>query len=286
MLSDILSHCSNYLDYKLQHYKPLSGGDINEVYLVETDQQPLVVKLNDSQRFPAMFEREAAGLQALRQAKALAVPEVLCAGEFEQKAFLVLEYVPSGQANKDFWEHFGRQLAAIHQQKAAHFGGLPTNYIGALPQYNPQLASWPEFYAQARLQPQLKMAIERKVIGPQEAYQLEQLIAKLPDILEPASPSLIHGDLWNGNFLVDKRGQAVLVDPAACYASQEMDLAMTRLFGGFDAAFYAAYEEAWPLERGHKERVSIYQLYYLLVHLNLFGRSYWSAIKNSLKSYM
>jgi fructosamine-3-kinase len=241
-----------------------------------------------------MFEREAEGLRALAAAEAIRIPRVLAISS----EALVLEAVTQGSPGRNFSETFGRQFAALHQHRGKTCGFLHDNFIGSTPQPNQPLigswdsapaddgAGWPEFFLQRRLRFQVLLA-EQKGHGSELARLLEQAESHLMDLLsaaiEPAS--ILHGDLWGGNYMVDQNGEPCLIDPAVYYGHREADLAMTRLFGGFDSMFYAAYEEALPLVPGHQERLPAYQLYHVLNHLNLFGGSYYHQSKRILQKY-
>lgn len=249
--------------------RAVGGGSINQAARVESEGGPVFVKYSDDA--PAgIFAAEARGLEALAAAgSGLVVPRVLGVGD----DWLVLEWLEPAPRTRDFGEALGRGLAALHRSGGS-WGWDEDNFIGSLPQENATAASWPEFWWARRLEPQLRRA---RALGRLPAGDWERLSDSLPRLLAPAEeegPSLLHGDLWSGNAMATARGPA-LVDPAVHRGHREVDLAMTELFGGFGAEFYAAYEEAWPLQPGYREeRRGVYQLYYLLVHANLFGGGY------------
>ena len=231
---------------------------------------------------PGMFAAEAEGLRALAAAGAIRVPQVLAVATDA----LVLEMVEAAARKRDFFADFGRRFAALHRTRGKTFGFPADNFIGATPQANRPLdapwaeatpndgEAWPEFFLERRLRFQARLAEPRD--GGELARLLDAAEGRIAELLAsaPEPPSLLHGDLWGGNYLVDDRGEACLIDPAAYYGHREADLAMTRLFGGFDRAFYAAYEEAAPLAAGHEDRLPLYQLYHLMNHFNLFGGGY------------
>ncbi len=248
---------------------------------------------------PGMFECEANGLRALAAAGAIRVPEVLAVSNDS----LVLEWIQPGPKGRHFFETFGRKLADLHTHRGPASGFSEDNFIGSAPQINQPMgghwvkasntpvpvgdgSDWAEFFLERRLRFQLRLAAERG-----HGNDLERLldrgesriVALLAAAVEP--PSLLHGDLWGGNFIVDEKGEACLIDPAVYYGHREADLAMTRLFGGFDSAFYASYQEVTPLAPGHGERLPVYQLYHLLNHLNLFGSGYLSQCLQILQAY-
>lgn len=233
---------------------------------------------------PEMFVREAEGLEALAQANAIRVPRVLAVSQDS----LVLELIQPGARSDRFFEAFGRQFARLHQQRGVVCGFGHDNFIGSTPQMNQPIGSnrgetgeghgqdWPEFFVQRRLRYQVELA-HSNGHGSELQTMLDRAQHTIIDLLGAAlePPSLLHGDLWSGNYLADESGAPCLIDPAVYFGHREADLAMTALFGGFDASFYAAYHEALPLAAGWRARLPIYQLYHLLNHLNLFGSSYY-----------
>lgn len=262
--------------------KELGGGDINEVFLITTSTgDKMVVKLNDSKEFPNMFRAEKRGLETLAATNTIEIPKVFDTGETGDKSYLLLEYKASGKAGTNFWETFGSQLADLHKNTSAQFGFSEDNYIGSLPQKNSPTNDAAEFYVTQRIAPQLELAKKQNFDLGISKYFLRNISENIPD--EP--PALIHGDLWNGNLLITSEGSACLIDPAVAYAPREMDLAMMKLFGGFDPKALKTYAEEFPLERGFEERVPLWQLYYLLVHLNIFGSGYKNQVNNIVKKY-
>lgn len=264
---------------------PVGGGSINDSYRLDTDQGPFFVKVNTADRFPSMFEAEADGLRRLRTAAAIRVPRVIATGE-DKDSFLLMEWVEPGLKTGAFWAEFGRSLAALHRNTASTFGLERGSYIGSLKQLNTPHERWPEFFITCRLEPQVSMARDRKRIGAGDVLRFERLYAKLEGLFPKEPPALLHGDLWSGNFLCDADGVPVLIDPAVYYGHREMDLAMTRLFGGFEEGFYTAYNETWPLEAGWQERVDLCNLYPLLVHVNLFGSGYVQQMESVLRRFV
>lgn len=267
---------------ELSNVQALTGGDINEVYLLETiASEKLVLKLNQTELFPGIFDAEKSGLEELRKSEAFIIPEIIALGTIRNYSYILLEYIKPGKKNHSFWENFGSQLAQLHKTTQTEFGFKHNNYIGSLPQKNELLKSASDFYINNRLLPQIELARENR-------YDLkipETFYKHISDLIPNEPPSLIHGDLWNGNFLINDNSQPVLIDPAVSYASREMDLAMMKLFGGFDALLFEHYIAAFPLPYGFKERERLWQLYYLLVHLNLFGGSYLSSVSTIIKDF-
>lgn len=277
---------------------PVSGGCIHDARLLTLDDgRRVFLKIASSGGSAAssdIFEREAEGLRALAATGTIRIPEVLGTDREVEvppgtPAFLLLEAIDSGpggsQRPGDFSETFGRRLADLHRATPpapsdgpaeGTFGFDHDNYIGATPQPNGWLPDWVDFWRRRRLGHLLELARQRGLSDPELDRALDRVMDRLEEIIGPAvgPPSLLHGDLWGGNTMVDAEGRPVLIDPATYVGHREADLAMTRLFGGFDASFYRAYDEAWPPEPGSESRLRLYELYHLLNHLLLFGRSY------------
>jgi protein-ribulosamine 3-kinase len=252
----------------------VSGGSINQCSGFETASGPIFVKHGGADCLP-VFEAEAAGLAELARAKALRVPNVLTVSIEGETAFLVLEWIDLLPATARSQQLLGERLALQHRVTRDRFGWDRDNTIGSTPQSNRSCADWTEFFREQRLLPQLEMAKQngaaRDVID--RGQQLCERLHVLFDNYRPV-PSLLHGDLWGGNWGADANGEPVLFDPSVYFGDREADIAMTRLFGGFGAAFYAAYQSAWPLAAGAEVRVTLYNLYHVLNHFNLFGSGY------------
>jgi len=283
----LLTHLETTLGARLTDAKPLTGGDIHRAWRLRAPEgREWFVKTNTTAQAAAMFKTEAQGLGLLGASRAIRTPKVFGHGcTPDGHAYLILEYIPPGYKNRLFWETFGRALANLHGNTSERFGFAHDNFIGSLPQSNTRHDTWAEFYAEERLWPQMLQACELGYFDKNAEQQLSHLCKKLGWLCPRESPALTHGDLWSGNFICDTAGQPVLIDPAAAFAHREIDLAMSRLFGGFDAAFYVAYEEVWPLESGFDKRLEVYQLYYLLVHVNLFGGGYVTSVREILKRW-
>lgn len=260
----------------------LGGGDINEAFEVAFEDGTRIFVKTHPNPPPDMFGAEARGLAWLDEAEAIRVPKVLAVSD-ERPAYLALELLAPARRRSDFEEELGRSLAALHVFGAPTFGLDHDNYIGRLPQSNAVAADWPSFYWQSRLEPQLRLARDRGLVDGSCHARFQGLSAILAERVGPAEPpSRLHGDLWGGNLHVDELGRPCLIDPAVYGGHREVDLAMMRLFGGFGERVFAAYEEASPLAPGAEDRVPLYQLYPLLVHVNLFGRSYVGAVERAL----
>lgn len=252
----------------------IAGGSINRCYCWPTDGAPLFVKLAGATALGA-YQAEVDGLVALERARALRVPRVRGCGQVAEVAFLALEWLEAGAADTACEERLGAGLAALHAVTAGEFGWRRDNTIGGTPQYNGPLASWAEFFRERRLRPQLALAVANG-FGALLERPGEQLLAAVGALLGQHRPaaSLLHGDLWGGNWLATASGAPAVFDPAVYYGDRETDLAMTRLFGGFGARFYQAYAAAAPVPAGSGVRRELYNLYHVLNHANLFGGGY------------
>ena len=278
MTPDILNQLGRGEPINLQ---PVGGGCIAQARIA-TFADGYRVFIKTAEGFPGMFAREAEGLSALAASGAIRIPEVLLVSERE----LVLEAIVAGPRRPHFFEVFGRQFAQLHTHQGSRFGFASDNFIGSTEQRNTPVGrgdDWAEFFLERRLRFQVVLA-KNNGHGNELLSLLDSGDHRIADLLAaaPEPPSLLHGDLWGGNYMVDNHGMPCLIDPAVYHGHREADLAMTRLFGGFTPAFYSAYEEAWPLQPGHADRLPLYQLYHLLNHLNLFGSAYYSQCRQIL----
>jgi len=256
--------------------RAVGGGSINECWRWSSREGPLFVKLAPGDRL-WMFEAEAQGLDELGRANALRVPRVLGSGAAAGQAFIALEWIEFGSASTRSEALLGEGLAAQHRMTATEFGWHRGNTIGSTSQHNDPDRDWMHFFVEHRLRFQLDLAARNGHAGrlTEHGELLCERVGDFFDSYRPV-PSLLHGDLWGGNWSADASGRPVIFDPAVYFGDREADLAMTRLFGGFGAAFYSAYDGAWPLEPGATERTTLYNLYHVLNHLNLFGGGYLS----------
>jgi fructosamine-3-kinase len=275
------------LGAKVTGATPLAGGDINDAYAVAlASGSKIFVKVND-RADSAMFPAEARGLEWLAESHALRIPQVLAVSPSDAgDAFLALELLEPGPRVRDFDDRLGRGLAALHRFGAPGYGLGFDNFIGRLPQSNRSGSTWAEFYRDERLSPQLELARKGGRVTSRMGRGFDALFGRLTELVGPEEgPARLHGDLWGGNLHVDERGEPCLIDPAPYGGHREMDLAMMRLFGGFSSRTFDAYEEAYPLSPGNRERVSLYQLYPLMVHVNLFGGGYAASVESVLRQY-
>ncbi|GAB4251535.1 MAG: fructosamine kinase family protein [Vicingaceae bacterium] len=283
MQNRLIKHIEQQLNADILSFSFVGGGSINQTFLLNTSRGNYFIKLNSSVKFPDMFYKEEKGLNTIAVTKTIQTPKIILNDSFEDTAFLILEYIPQGIESSAFWERFGASLALLHKHSNNFFGFTEDNYIGSLIQMNTPKNSWVEFFITCRLLPQIKQATHK--LSKNTIERFEVLFKKLQDIFPDEKPALLHGDLWSGNFLVNQHQEPVLIDPAVYYGHREMDLAMTRLFGGFDKIFYNAYNNAFALEKGWEERADICNLYPLLVHVNLFGGAYVNSVETVLKKF-
>lgn len=280
-----MNKLENILNEKVSGLNSVGGGSIADSQKIRTESGKEYFVKFYSRNGSNILQNEVNGLIEIQKSEAIKIPKVI----FHDDEILILEFIPTGRKNKNFSELFGRQLAAMHQYSSDKYGFYEDNFIGANPQQNlPRQNNWVEFYWENRLLYQFKLAEKngyvdsdfRKLFG-----EFESSFRKLVEGTEE-NPSLIHGDLWGGNYLVDENGNPVLIDPAVYYAHREAELGMTILFGGFDSDFFNAYNEAYPLIEGWNDRLDIYKLYHVMNHLNLFGTGYLSQTFSIIKSYL
>ena len=260
----------------------LTGGDINEVYQAFLTEKSVVIKINNSQSLPQLFEKEKQGL-ALLSKSTFIVPKPLKIGSIDDTPFLIMDYIEQG--NSLNWAVFGEKLAQLHQIEGKYFGLDHDNYIGSVEQINQECGVWSEFYTNHRLLALTAKARDQGLFEKKHCIWVEKLCQRLDELIPTCKPSLIHGDLWSGNLLIHTSGHPALIDPAVYFGHPEMDWAMLSLFGSYPEEAMDGYLNANPLEKGLNERMDIHQLYPLLVHLILFGKGYLSGVESTLKKY-
>lgn len=280
----LLQHLSASLEADIISVEAVHGGDINKSYCLQTWQRQLFLKCNGTDH-PDLFETELKGVELLRQANAIYIPEPLLHGRVDNTIFLLMEFISKGDPQQESWHQLAASLAALHRNTQPLFGLDHSNFIGTLRQSNTTHESWSAFYANERILPLIRQAYDNRQCDKSDTTRAERLCLQLDNLFPNEAPALLHGDLWSGNFLFDRSGAAVIFDPAVYYGHREMDLGMSLLFGGFDTVFYSFYHEHNPLENGWKERVPLTQLYPLLVHLLLFGGHYHQNVRDILKRY-
>lgn len=260
--------------------RPVGGGSINDAWQLTLENDRVLFAKTHGAPPSGFFEAEAAGLRALSATRTIRVPQVVLVSD----QALVLEWL-DGARGKDYWERFGRELAALHSHSSDAFGFEQDNFCGLTPQSNPAMVDGFVFFAEARLLPQGEMARNDGKLGREDLRQLEWLCSRLDRWIPKQPPSLIHGDLWGGNAHTGPQGEPVLVDPATHYGWAEAELAMTTMFGRFPESFYRAYLANSPVEPDWEERAALYNLYHELNHLNLFGGPYAGAVRRTLKRF-
>ena len=276
IMMNFLEEISDFLGVKVELSKTLSGGSV-----LKTSHKKYFLKYKDKAN--SIFLKEVRGLNELRRTKAIDVISIVYATEY----FILLDFIEPIPSKKNFFSDFGIKLAHMHRHTSPQCGFVEDNFLGRAPQINlnPKDLPWAEFFWEKRLLYQISIGAQKGCIDKQLEKKIlshKTSIHNLLNIKEP--PSLLHGDLWNGNYLVNSQGEACLIDPAVYYGHREAELAMCKLFGGFSQDFYASYEKKWPLEKGSEKRLPIYQLYHILNHLNLFGQSYLQAVHEIVDS--
>lgn len=264
----------------------VGGGCINHAGELKTSQGNFFLKWNTSLEYPHMFRKEAYGLKLLKETNTIDIPEMMGYGEEAKHQFLVLEFISQQQQSSTYWQDFGRQLAQLHLHRNDMFGLSESNYIGSLVQHNTFKSSWSDFFIHERLLPQLDLGLTAAHISSSLRKKFDDLFLKLPALFPDELPSLVHGDLWSGNVITTSTGAPCLIDPAVYYGNREADLAMTQLFGGFNNQYFDSYNEVNPLVPGYHKRFDLYNLYPLLVHVNLFGQAYVSQVNSIVTRYV
>lgn len=262
---------------------PVGGGCVAKTFQVNTEAgNSYFVKTG--MHNPKALLCEANGLKALAETGTIHIPKVF----FVNEAFLVLEYVQQGTQAPNFFENFGKQLALLHKKTATEFGFFEDNYIGNTPQINTWTTYWETFYSEHRLRYQLDLLnLQGLLTKPLSVFysNLEEIVVEVFTGSEEP-PALLHGDLWAGNYMTNSEGKVCIFDPAVYYGHREAELAMTRLFGGFSTAFYESYQNTYPLKKDWKKRESLYRLYHILNHVNLFGSSYLQSAEAIIENYL
>ena len=295
MVPELQSFIAKAISVSRPKFSPVGGGSINQTYRIESASSKYFCKVNAVENYPGLFEKERRGLDFLKKADCIRVPEVIWHGEHEGNQVLVLEWIEQGLRTDSFWKKFGEQLAVLHQKKwpdllrnnmgRAMFGFEEDNYMGALAQINTPSENWIDFFQTCRLQPQVELAKNKQLLTASDLGRFNKLYNKLESIFSIEHPVSLHGDLWSGNYLCDENSNPVLIDPAVYFGQRSMDLGMTTLFGGFNQIFYESYRFQFPLPPNYQQEWEVCNLYPLLIHLNLFGSGYLSSIRSILTRY-
>ncbi|MDD2551518.1 MAG: fructosamine kinase family protein [Dysgonamonadaceae bacterium] len=285
-MKKLISHISHLTNKEFHNIQSVSGGSISSAFVLKTDDGAYFLKVNSQPDAYEMFVAEKTGLKTIEDTKTIAVPKVHLVNRYEGKSFLLMDYVESKHADPKDLKLLGSQLTHLHLNTADEFGFTSNNFIGSLPQSNNQHASWPDFYWHERILPQLKLAEQKNLLNSKEIIAEQVALKVFEKLLDnDVKPSLVHGDLWGGNYLIAVDGTPYLIDPAVYYGHSMVDIAMSKLFGGFGNDFYSAYHDIIPKTDYYNAQIDLYQLYFLLVHLNLFGRSYYGSVASIMKRY-
>ncbi|HSI75560.1 MAG TPA: fructosamine kinase family protein [Lunatimonas sp.] len=263
----------------------IAAGNMNQAVCLETAEGNYFLKTNHLE-VSDVFLKEKQGLELLQKNTSLHIPATINWGRMEDSNYLLLEWIPAGPPNKKYWQTLAEGLAELHMATQESFGLDTSNYISILPQHNTPTTNWETFYIQERLEPLLQRAYFYQLIDEGLMKKFRELYPKIEGIFPKEKPALLHGDLWSGNVLVNSSGSPSLIDPAVYFGHREMDIAFSKLFGGFEPNFYETYQEVFPMEPGFEERKELYNLYPLLVHLNLFGSGYLAGIKRTISRYI
>ncbi|MEG3435574.1 fructosamine kinase family protein [Pannus brasiliensis CCIBt3594] len=286
MWNQIAQHIAKVTDkpFDIEKTRSISGGCINQGYSVMGHGSIYFVKINDAAR-GSMFEAEALGLEQMYRTRTIRVPRPVAWGTADRSSYLVMEWLEFGGGNHQSWEKMGANLARLHRVDIGdRFGWERDNTIGSTPQINTLTDKWADFFAEYRIGYQLRLAERRGANLPGEDLVLPAVREMLGS--HHPRPSLVHGDLWSGNAAITNDGEPVILDPATYWGDREVDIAMTELFGGFPAAFYRGYNEIFPLDAGYQQRKTLYNLYHILNHFNLFGGGYASQANRMLQQIL
>lgn len=285
MIKNIIPVISERLEEEVVSTKPLSGGSISSAYLINTTKSQYFIKVNCADDAIKMFHEEQKGLNAIESTNTIAVPHVQFVGTHNKKAFIVMDYVESIRPTPSDYSRLGAELAKMHEVHSNEFGFFSDNFIGSLPQSNTLHNTWTEFYWSERILPQIQLALNAGLLTNEEVPSKEQFTELFDSFVKDVKPSLLHGDLWGGNYLISNEATPYFIDPAVYYGHSMVDIAMSQLFGSFGSEFYNSYHKTIPKSDHYDEQIDLYQLYFLLVHLNLFGKGYYSSVSNILKRY-
>lgn len=285
-MNNLIKHISNHTNKQFQTVEAVSGGSISSAYRLKWDKGTFFLKVNTNKSALEMFIAEEKGLKAIEQTNTISVPKVNLVDEYDKQAFLLMDYIEGKLPNAANFKTLGKQLAQLHlNYKEAH-GFTSDNFIGSLTQQNNQHSEWCRFYWYERIAPQLKLAKQKQLIQSSEYPSEQNAINIFKELLgQDIKPSILHGDLWAGNYLIASDDTPYLVDPATFWGHSMVDIAMSKLFGGFANDFYTAYHNIIPKTINYNAQIDLYQLYFLLVHLNLFGSIYYGPVSSILKEY-
>ncbi len=271
--------CEDLLKKPIESISPVSGGDTNLTYQLETKDSSFFCKINNSDIGEDLLLKEQDSLKVL--SRYCKVPDIIASAS----KVLILSWINCSNKTKRFWQNLATGLASVHKIGSNKFGYDKDNYIGVLPQSNSLEDAWSVFYVTQRLEPQFKLSVDKGLLSIQDIGSTDFMEKIVAAVCPPESASLTHGDLWSGNILCDGDGEAYFIDPCISYSHREMDIAMSMKFGKFDQVFYDTYQELRPLHPKFNDRVDLYQLYFLLAHLNMFGIGYKNDVLKIMKRY-
>lgn len=280
---DYLSKFNENIEFKFE--ANISGGCINNSAKLSANGISFFIKWNSNTDKNDFFIKEINGLNSLYKTKTVKTPKPIMSGDYKGEKYLLMEFIEKGIFSEFSFENFGNKLALLHKNSNSHFGYNEDNYIGTLEQINKEIESWDEFFFSNRIEPLLKKATDNSFIDTKLINAFHRFGNRISEIFPKEPPALLHGDLWQGNYMFDTNSNAYIFDPAVYYGHREMDIAMSKLFGGFDETFYKGYNNTYALEQGWEKRIDYCNLYPLLVHLNLFGASYLYDIEHILKKF-
>ena len=264
---------------------PFTGGSLNETYRAVFNDKQIFCKINSSKKFPQLFQKESLGLDFLSRNTHFKIPTIIDHFELHEQV-LLMEWIEKGEKTDSFWKNFGKQLAEMHQVSSTEFGWITDNYMGVVPQSNTIHKNWSEFFREERLEPLSMLCAKKGLLQNKHLTLFNKVYYRLDEIFQDgSSSSLVHGDLWNGNFIAGKNNEPVLIDPAVYFGHPAIDLGMTTLFGGFPEIFYKSYQYYYPFESNYRHQWKVANLYPLLIHLYLFGQSYLSDIEQTLLEF-
>ncbi|MDO5510916.1 MAG: fructosamine kinase family protein [Weeksellaceae bacterium] len=283
MNQNVKNHIEQQQDCKILASLPLGGGDISEVYKLQTTIGDLCVKINQLSNLP-MLQAEKTALQELGKIAEITVPKPILCEAVHEHSFLLMTFVEK-HASQIFTSEHGAQLAALHTQENSRFGWESDNFIANLAQHNPWTDTWSEFYAVSRIEPQLKIALDHGRLNASQIPSIDIIAQRAANIFSDTRPKLTHGDLWSGNYFVAHDGRLCILDPAVSYSHPAIDIGMMKLFGNISKQMKLGYEDNINEKFPDQDAVALSQLYFLLVHLNLFGESYKSSCIGIMKRY-
>ena len=285
MLSELKEALQRNYQHKEIALQSVSGGDINLAFRLSVGASEYFVKVNTSTEADGILQSEYDALVYLKKA-GIRVPTCYVIQPFAAGHFLIMEYLPPGRPSPASWKDLALEMLKLHHITNEQFGWKENNYIGSLFQPNRWHTAWSDFYINERLIPQFQLARDKKYVAESDGKLFDIFLKNIVDLLpKKIKPALLHGDFWSGNYHLVKGQKPYLIDPSIYFGHREVDLAMARLFGGFDPDFFQHYYDSVPPETGYQNRIPLYQLYYILVHLNLFGWSYYERSMSIIKTY-